>query len=399
MASNPPRHGKAWVVAVCLAAAIGGTALVLDAGSPRSGPAAVSRHISLDALHTRATSPTGGYWVVDSAGRVHAYGGAANFGSAPARLNQPIVGVVATSDGLGYWLVAKDGGVFAFGDASYAGNAMGTGSNGSVVGITAVPGHGSTGAPGATGQTGATGAQGVAGPAGPTGPTGSTGAQGIPGVPGAQGPQGIQGLLGLTGGTGVAGPAGPTGATGPQGAPGPQGATGDTGATGPQGDPGPQGATGDTGAVGPAGASGTMHYAEFFALAPSDDPDTIAPGTAVEFPQVGPTDGSIVAHSPSQFVLAAVGTYQVTFQVSVTEAGQLVLGLDYGDGVNELPYTVVGRSSGSSQIVGTALVQTTAPDAYLTVRNPAGAPTALTVTPFAGGTDPSDSSIVIDQIG
>ena len=381
MASNPPRHGKAWVAAVCLAAAIGGTALVLDAGSPRSGPAAASRHISLDALHTRTTSPTGGYWVVDSAGRVHAYGGAANFGSAPARLNQPIVGVVATSDGLGYWLVAKDGGVFAFGDASYAGNAMGTGSNGSVVGITAVPGHGSTGAPGATGQTGATGAQGVAGPAGPTGPTGSTGAQGIPGVPGAQGPQGIQGLLGLTGGTGVAGPAGTTGATGAQG------------------DPGPRGATGDTGAVGPAGASGTMHYAEFFALAPSDDPDTIAPGTAVEFPQVGPTDGSIVAHSPSQFVLAALGPYQVTFQVSVTEAGQLVLGLDYGDGVNELPYTVVGRSSGSSQIVGTALVQTTAPDAYLTVRNPAGAPTALTVTPFAGGTDPSDSSIVIDQIG
>jgi hypothetical protein len=270
---------------------------------------------------------------------------------------------------------------------------------------------GATGPAGPTGAQGTAGAQGVAGPAGATGATGATGAQGdqgIPGVPGAQGPQGIQGLLGLTGDTGPQGAPGDTGSPGAQGDPGLPGATGDTGAQGIQGDPGVPGATGDTGAQGaqgdtglqgPAGLNATTHFAEFYALAPSDNPETVGAGGAVDFPQAGPTDGSIVASSSSEFLLPDVGTYQVTFQVSVTESGQLVLALGSGDGVGELPYTVVGRGSGSSQIVGTELVQTTVPDTVLTLRNPADSSTALTITPFAGGVNASSSSIVIEQIG
>ena len=83
------------------------------------------------------------------------------------------------------------------------------------------------------------------------------------------------------------------------------------------------------------------------------------------------------------------------FQVSVDEAGQLVLTLNSA----ELPYTVVGRATGTNQIIGMALVQTTVADSVLTVRNPAGEAAALTITPLAGGTNPVSAHLVIMQIG
>ena len=96
----------------------------------------------------------------------------------------------------------------------------------------------------------------------------------------------------------------------------------------------------------------------------------------------------------NSFELAAVGTYQVFFQVSVTEAGQLLLTLNSTD----IPYTAVGRATGTSQIIGAALVQTSSANSVLTVRNPAGAPAALTVTPLAGGVLPVSAHLLITQI-
>ena len=102
---------------------------------------------------------------------------------------------------------------------------------------------------------------------------------------------------------------------------------------------------------------------------PPDNAATVAPGTDVSFPQDGPTSGTTITRTgPSSFNLSAIGTYQVLFQVSVTEAGQLILTLNGAD----LAYTVVGRATGTSQIVGMALVQTTVINSVLTVRNPAG---------------------------
>lgn len=136
-------------------------------------------------------------------------------------------------------------------------------------------------------------------------------------------------------------------------------------------------------------------FAEFFALMPPDNAATVAPGTDVSFPQDGPTSGGAVTRiSDTMFNLAAVGTYQVFFQVSVDEPGQLVLTLN---GV-ELPYTVVGRATGTTQIVEFALVTTTTPNSILTVRNPAGESTALTITPLAGGTNPVSANLVITLI-
>ena len=171
---------------------------------------------------------------------------------------------------------------------------------------------------------------------------------------------------------------------------GPQGPAGETGPAGPQG---PIGETGPAGPQGPAG--GVLSYADFYALMPSDNPATIAPGTDVSFPQDGPASGADIARSgPDAFTLTQIGVYQVLFQVSVTEAGQLILTLNDED----LPYTVAGRATGTSQIVGMAIVETTAVDSVLTVRNPDGTAEALTITPLAGGTRPVSAHLVITRL-
>ena len=64
----------------------------------------------------------------------------------------------------------------------------------------------------------------------------------------------------------------------------------------------------------------------------------------------------------------------------------------------DLDYTVVGRATGTSQIVGMAMVTTTSINSVLTVRNPEGNATALTITPLAGGTRPVSAHLVITQI-
>lgn len=213
-------------------------------------------------------------------------------------------------------------------------------------------------------------------------------------VTGPQGPQGPAGPAGADGsGGGTPGPAGPTGVAGPVGPAGPAGTTGAIGPAGPIGATGLTGATGATGPTGPAG--GSLGFANFFALMPPDNAATVAPGSDVSFPQDGPTFGAAISRTgPSNFNLSAIGVYSVQFQVSVTEAGQFILTLNGAD----LAYTVVGRATGTSQIFGTALVETTAINSILTVRNPAGNPTALTITPLAGGTRPVSAHLVIQQL-
>ena len=131
---------------------------------------------------------------------------------------------------------------------------------------------------------------------------------------------------------------------------------------------------------------------------PSDNAATVAAGSPVSFPQSGPTAGGIIRLNPAEFVLLRVGTYNVDFSVSVTEPGQLVIALDSGGGMVELPYTVYGRATGTSQIAGDALITTTAASSTVELRNPAGNTPALTITPLAGGAQPAVASIVIQQL-
>jgi hypothetical protein len=165
---------------------------------------------------------------------------------------------------------------------------------------------------------------------------------------------------------------------------GPVGPAGPTGAQGLKGEPG------QTGVPGPAAPSS---YAEFFALMPPDNAATVPAGGAVDFPQDGPQSG-ISRASSSAFTLPKVGTYRVSFAVSVSEAGQLGLSLNG----TELAYTISGRATGTSQISGETLVTTATPDSTVAVVNPAGNSTALTITPVAGGTHAAAASLIIEQL-
>jgi len=93
-------------------------------------------------------------------------------------------------------------------------------------------------------------------------------------------------------------------------------------------------------------------------------------------------------------LLPCIGMYSIQFQVSVTEPAQLCVVLNSV----ELPYTVVGRATGTSQLYGTCLVQTLTANSLISIRNPAGSSTALTITPLAGGNNSVSAHLVILQI-
>lgn len=162
-----------------------------------------------------------------------------------------------------------------------------------------------------------------------------------------------------------------------------------TGSPGPAGPPGPQG---NPGPPGPPGPVSTSNFADFVAVMPPDNAATIAPGADVQFPVDGPSSNTTITRvTTSSFNLSAIGSYLVQFQVSVDEPGQLILTLNGVD----VAYTVSGRATGTTQIVGTVIITTSAPNSILTVRNPAGNPAALTITPDAGGARPVSAHLVI----
>jgi hypothetical protein len=134
--------------------------------------------------------------------------------------------------------------------------------------------------------------------------------------------------------------------------------------------------------------------ADFYALMPGDNTATIAAGSPIEFPQNGPTNGGITRLNAAQFILSDIGLYEVNFEVSITEAGQLVVVV----GGTELLYTVVGRATGASQIVGLSLIETSLLNSVISINNPLGSLAALTVTPVAGGVDSVSAHLVIKRV-
>ena len=65
---------------------------------------------------------------------------------------------------------------------------------------------------------------------------------------------------------------------------------------------------------------------------------------------------------------------------------------------DELSYTIVGRATGTSQIIETCIITTTEINSIITVRNPADNAAVLTITPVAGGNNPVTYHPVIIQL-
>ena len=140
---------------------------------------------------------------------------------------------------------------------------------------------------------------------------------------------------------------------------------------------------------------GISAFSDYYATMPPDNAATIAVGADVEFPSELSSFGtSITRLSPSTFNLADIGTYQVFYQVPVTESGQLELALnDVG-----IAASVNGRATGTSNITGMNIIETTEENSILSLRNPAGNANALTITPIAGGTSPATAHLIIMKI-
>ncbi len=208
---------------------------------------------------------------------------------------------------------------------------------------------------------------------GDIGPQGIQGLQGIAGLKGDSGIQGLQGIAGIKGDSGIQGL---------------------QGVAGLKGDSGIQGLQGIAGIKGDSGTNAIVAFADFYAMMPGNNASTIAVGAAVDFPQNGPSNSIITRVNSSQFNLPAIGTYMVSWQVSVDEPGQLILKLN----ATELNATLVGRATATSQITGNRIITTTLINSVLSVVNPTGNSTALTITPNAGGANAVSSSIVIMRI-
>lgn len=159
-----------------------------------------------------------------------------------------------------------------------------------------------------------------------------------------------------------------------------------------------------TAPAGPIVPSSPLDYAEFFALMPGDNAAPVAINAPILFPQNGPTAaGGITRLGAASFQLAAVGTYEVSWQASVTEPAQALLWVDTGVVVGvvgspaKILRTVVGRATGTNQISGRTLITTGLPNTAISVRNGASA-AAITMTPIAGGTDSVSANLVIRRL-
>jgi hypothetical protein len=126
---------------------------------------------------------------------------------------------------------------------------------------------------------------------------------------------------------------------------------------------------------------------------PGDNLGVVPVGEAVDFPQDGPSTSTDIARDPSGgFRLDTAGVYRVTFQVPIDEAGRLVVALN----ATGLAYTTTGRSTGTVAIGLTTLVHAAAAD-VLTIRNPTGSSSALTVSQSTAG-GYSTASLLIELV-
>lgn len=136
----------------------------------------------------------------------------------------------------------------------------------------------------------------------------------------------------------------------------------------------------------------------FFYREPVAGFGTIAIDAAVPFNTTGASSGGIVSFSPTEILLPAIGVYDISFMVSVDEAGQLMLSLNpNGGGYMLQPQTLAGRATGTNQITNRVLITTSTINTLVKVQNHSS-PAALTLTPTPGGTSAGSTSLTIVRL-
>ncbi len=182
--------------------------------------------------------------------------------------------------------------------------------------------------------------------------------------------------------SGVAGPAGPAGVQGPQGATGAAGANGSSGPTGAAGANGPPGTTGATGSAGPTGATGATggglaEYGYIYNVGTQVVPIM----SSVTFDTNGAlTSGLSHAPGSADTTVIAVGTYEISWNVSAVEPSQFAL---FVNGVVSAG-GIFGSGAGTQQNNGHILLTLSAGD-VVSLHNYTSA-AATTLQTLAGGT-------------
>lgn len=134
--------------------------------------------------------------------------------------------------------------------------------------------------------------------------------------------------------------------------------------------------------------AGWPAWGEISALMPGDNAATIAVAAPVLFPQPLKSKGGVTVLTANSLRLPVAGEWLITAQVSVNEAGQIAVARQVG-GVglfSQIGSTVVGRATGTNQIVLSKIITAGAGD-VIQIWNATGNPAPLTMTLIAGGTN------------
>lgn len=165
--------------------------------------------------------------------------------------------------------------------------------------------------------------------------------------------------------------------------------------------------------AGPGNTGGNDYPAT---IATSAAGPSVAAGSAINFPRVSaPAVGGIAINNPgaaqinnTEFMLPSVGTYRVTWHISVNEPAQWSLWINTaptpgGGGLFVEVSTAsgapasVGQGIGTAQSVGDVVFRNSVANSAIQIRNYAS-PTAVSVTPLPGGTQAQAVSLIIQRL-
>jgi len=104
------------------------------------GSKAPQHHLPAPVVGGAATADGGGYWIVTKKGNIYNFGDATFYGSpVHQRLRGPVVAITATPDGQGYWIATSSGSVYNYGDAAFCGSAVHNHLRSSIAGLVPTP--------------------------------------------------------------------------------------------------------------------------------------------------------------------------------------------------------------------------------------------------------------------